>query len=50
MKIGIVAAGYVGNGLARLFAKHGHEGMVSYSRYPQKLQCAVNEAGPNALA
>jgi predicted dinucleotide-binding enzyme len=48
MRIGVVGTGNIGSGLGSLFAKNGHEVMFSYSHDLQKIQRAVNEAGPNA--
>lgn len=50
MRIGIIGVGNIGTGLGSLFAKCGHEVMFSYSRDPQKIQRAVNQAGQNAQA
>ena len=38
MRIGVIGAGRIGGNAARLFAKAGHEVLVSFSRDPQKLE------------
>jgi 8-hydroxy-5-deazaflavin:NADPH oxidoreductase len=48
MKIGIVGTGFMGIGLGKLFAKHGHEVLFSFSRDPDKVEQAVINAGANA--
>ena len=48
MKIGIIGSGKMGGGLWRLWAKHGHHVMFSYSRMPEKLQDLVKEIGSHA--
>ncbi len=50
MRIGIIGSGKMGGGLGRLWAKHGHEVMFSYSRRPEKLQDLVHEIGFHAQA
>lgn len=50
MKIGIIGAGHIGGTLARLFARAGHEVMVSNSRGPQSLMPLVTQLGPNVMA
>ncbi len=48
MRIGIIGSGKMGAGLGRLWAKHGHYVMFSYSRRPEKLQELVQEIGSHA--
>src|SRR4030095_2002058 len=48
MNIGIIGSGKMGTGLGRLWAKHGHHVMFSYSRRPQKLEHLVLEMGSHA--
>ncbi|PYS49239.1 MAG: hypothetical protein DMG13_23915 [Acidobacteria bacterium] len=48
MNIGIIGAGKMGAGLGRLWAKHGHHVMFSYSRTPEKLDKLVREIGAHA--
>jgi len=46
MKIGIVGAGKMGGALAELWAKAGHEVMIS-SRHPDELKAQAQAIGPN---
>jgi 8-hydroxy-5-deazaflavin:NADPH oxidoreductase len=46
MKIGIVGAGKMGGALAELWAKAGHEVMIS-SRHPEELKAQAQAIGPN---
>ena len=48
MKIGIIGAGQIGGNLARLFAKAGHQVMLSFSRSPEKLNALAREIGSSA--
>jgi predicted dinucleotide-binding enzyme len=48
MQIGIIGAGMIGGNLARLFAKAGHQVMVSFSRSPEKLTALAREIGTSA--
>jgi 8-hydroxy-5-deazaflavin:NADPH oxidoreductase len=48
MKIGIIGSGKMGGGLGRLWAKHGHHVLFSYSRKPEKIQDLVEEVGAHA--
>ena len=48
MDIGIIGSGKMGTGLGRLWAKHGHHVMFSYSRTPDKLENLVLEIGSHA--
>jgi hypothetical protein len=45
-KIGIIGAGKMGGGLAELWAKAGHEVMIS-SRHPDELKAQAQAMGPN---
>jgi predicted dinucleotide-binding enzyme len=45
MKIAIIGAGRIGGNAARLFARAGHEVLVSFSRDPDKLQALAAEIG-----
>jgi 8-hydroxy-5-deazaflavin:NADPH oxidoreductase len=46
MKIGIIGAGKMGGNLAELWAKAGHEVMIS-SRHPDELKAQASSIGPN---
>src|SRR4029453_2784351 len=48
MHIGIIGSGKMGTGLGRLWAKHGHHLIFSYSRRPEKLKNLVLEIGSHA--
>jgi predicted dinucleotide-binding enzyme len=48
MKIGIIGVGNMGSALGKLFAKHGHEIMFSFSRDPHTIEQAVTNSGSNA--
>src|SRR5689334_2910852 len=48
MDIGIIGSGIMGTALGRLWAKHGHHVMFSYSRRPEKLANLVLEIGSHA--
>jgi len=48
MNIGIIGSGRMGAGLGRLWAKHGHHVMFSYSRRPDKLENLMLEIGSHA--
>jgi 8-hydroxy-5-deazaflavin:NADPH oxidoreductase len=43
MKIGIIGAGHIGGNLARLFARAGHDVMISFSRDPATLVAFAQE-------
>jgi 8-hydroxy-5-deazaflavin:NADPH oxidoreductase len=45
VRIGIVGAGRIGGGAARMLARSGHEVMVSYSRDPETLRVLAEEIG-----
>src|SRR3954454_23609455 len=49
LKIGIIGAGKIGGSLATLWAKAGHEVLIS-SRHPEELQELAKSLGPNARA
>src|SRR5690606_18781765 len=49
MKIGIIGAGNMGGTLAELWAKAGHEVMIS-SRHPDEIEAQAQAIGPNAHA
>jgi 8-hydroxy-5-deazaflavin:NADPH oxidoreductase len=48
MRIGVIGAGRIGGNAARLFAKAGHEVLVSFSRDPEKLEALAAEIGGRA--
>ena len=48
MRIGIIGAGRIGGNAARLFARAGHEVLLSYSRDPAKLEAQAAEIGASA--
>jgi predicted dinucleotide-binding enzyme len=48
MRIGIIGAGRIGGNAARLFARAGHEVLVSFSRDPAKLEALATEIGGSA--
>src|SRR6266542_4619474 len=45
MRIGIIGAGRIGGGAARMLARSGNEVMVSYSRDPETLRALAEEIG-----
>lgn len=45
MRVGIVGAGKIGGNAARLFARAGHDVLVSYSRDPARLEALAAEVG-----
>jgi 8-hydroxy-5-deazaflavin:NADPH oxidoreductase len=45
MRIGVVGAGRIGGGAARMFARAGHDVLVSYSRDAGKLRALAGEIG-----
>jgi predicted dinucleotide-binding enzyme len=45
MRIGIIGAGRIGGNAARLFARAGHEVLLSYTRDQQKLERLASEIG-----
>ena len=49
LKIGIIGAGKIGGSLATLWAKAGHEVLIS-SRHPEELQELAKSLGPKARA
>jgi predicted dinucleotide-binding enzyme len=48
MRIAVIGAGRIGGNAARLFAKAGHEVLVSFSRDQQKLEALAAEIGGRA--
>jgi 8-hydroxy-5-deazaflavin:NADPH oxidoreductase len=48
MRIGVIGAGRIGGNAARLFAKAGHEVLVSFSRDRAKLEALAAEIGGRA--
>lgn len=50
MKIGIIGAGKIGNTVARLFIKAGHQVALSNSRGAESLKDEVKKLGDNAVA
>ncbi|HET7269594.1 MAG TPA: NADPH-dependent F420 reductase [Rubrobacter sp.] len=50
MKIGIIGAGRIGANAARLFARAGHEVVISNSRGPETLSGIVEEIGNDTRA
>jgi predicted dinucleotide-binding enzyme len=50
VKIGVIGAGRIGANAARLFARMGHEVVISSSRGPETLSTVVEEIGNNARA
>lgn len=50
MKIGIIGSGNIGAHAARLFARAGHDVMLSNSRGGEGLEALVSELGPQAQA
>ncbi len=49
MKITIVGPGKLGSGLAKLWARKGHELVITFSRDPAKLDVLAKELGARAL-
>jgi 8-hydroxy-5-deazaflavin:NADPH oxidoreductase len=48
MRIGVIGAGRIGGGAARLLARAGHELLLSYSRDPDRLRAQAEEIGARA--
>jgi 8-hydroxy-5-deazaflavin:NADPH oxidoreductase len=48
VRIGVIGAGRIGGNAARLWARAGHELMLSYSRDPAKLEAQAAEIGARA--
>jgi predicted dinucleotide-binding enzyme len=48
MRIGVIGAGRIGGNAARLFARAGHEVLVSYSRDPERLEALAADIGARA--
>jgi predicted dinucleotide-binding enzyme len=45
MRIGVIGAGRIGGGAARLLARAGHELLLSFSRDPERLRAQAEEIG-----
>ena len=48
MRIGVIGAGHIGGNCARQGIRAGHEGMLSFSRDPTKLEQLASELGERA--
>lgn len=48
MRIGIIGAGRIGGNAARLFARAGHDVLLSFSRDPEKLRALARAIGERA--
>ncbi len=48
MRIGVIGAGRIGGGAARLLARAGHEVLLSFSRDPERLRAQAEEVGAKA--
>ena len=48
MRVGVIGSGSMGAALAKIWARAGHEVMLSFSRDEDKLRAAADQAGPNA--
>jgi predicted dinucleotide-binding enzyme len=48
VRVGVIGAGRIGGGAARLLARAGHEVMLSYSRDPGRLRAQAEEIGARA--
>jgi 8-hydroxy-5-deazaflavin:NADPH oxidoreductase len=48
MRIGVIGAGRIGGGAARLLARSGHEVLLSFSRDPERLRAQAEEIGAQA--
>jgi 8-hydroxy-5-deazaflavin:NADPH oxidoreductase len=48
VRIGVVGAGRIGGGAARLLARAGHEVLLSFSRDPERLRAQAEEVGARA--
>jgi 8-hydroxy-5-deazaflavin:NADPH oxidoreductase len=48
VRIGVIGAGRIGGGAARLFARAGHEVLLSFSRDPERLRAQAEEIGAQA--
>jgi 8-hydroxy-5-deazaflavin:NADPH oxidoreductase len=50
VRIGVIGAGRIGGGAARLLARAGHEVLLSFSRDPERLSAQAEEVGAKAGA
>jgi 8-hydroxy-5-deazaflavin:NADPH oxidoreductase len=48
VRIGIIGAGRIGGGAARLLTRAGHEVLISFSRDPERLRAQAEELGARA--
>jgi predicted dinucleotide-binding enzyme len=48
VRIGVIGAGRIGSGAARLLARAGHEVLLSFSRDPERLRAQAEEIGARA--
>jgi 8-hydroxy-5-deazaflavin:NADPH oxidoreductase len=48
VRIGVIGAGRIGGGAARLLARAGHEVLLSFSRDPERLRAQAEEVGARA--
>jgi predicted dinucleotide-binding enzyme len=48
VRIGVIGAGRIGGGAARLLARAGHELLLSFSRDPERLRAQAEEIGARA--
>lgn len=48
VRIGVIGAGRIGGGAARLLARAGHEVLISFSRDPERLSAQAEEIGARA--
>jgi predicted dinucleotide-binding enzyme len=48
MNVGVIGAGRIGGGAARLLARAGHDVLLSFSRDPERLRAQAEEVGAQA--
>jgi predicted dinucleotide-binding enzyme len=48
VRVGVIGAGRIGGGAARLLARAGHEVLLSFSRDPERLRAQAEEIGARA--
>jgi predicted dinucleotide-binding enzyme len=48
VRVGVIGAGRIGGGVARLLVRAGHEVMLSFSRDPERLRAQADEIGARA--
>jgi 8-hydroxy-5-deazaflavin:NADPH oxidoreductase len=48
VRVGVIGAGRIGGGAARLLARAGHEVLLSFSRDPERLRAQAEEIGAQA--